>query len=402
MFTSLHRALGISSTNEFTTEMIDQLVDRQVAEAPDLDFKAAIPPVKALAASDVKKDLCAMANIGGGVIVYGVAEDDNNKEHAGYRTDVGKFDESQEQAYLSVAFGQIVPPLFGVKLHRVEDDLHNALVVVVPKSRQVPHMYFAEKSDKRTIAVPVRHGAHSVWLTEAEISRLYRERFIAEHDAKEALNSAYQRVTALRSEDGFWMAAVARPTYPTVASKPESQEIFQIGLKAREDQLRCKYYGGRATLIATNNLPKRGFRSWRFLDAKDDDFMYVEFHDDGAISMLMRIDEVSRDALVYSYSLPIVVGDLLAAMRQYSEWTGVREYDVRFGVEWDMKQPLVIKQEQNVMYSPESVVPIRRFVPVEATIDVSDPEVLLQHAHDLALDCLNQAGINRLAIFLIV
>ena len=94
MFTSLHRALGINSTNEFTTEMIDQLVDRQVAEAPDLDFKAAIPPVKALAASDVKKDLCAMANIGGGVIVYGVAEDDNNKEHAGYRTDVGKFDES--------------------------------------------------------------------------------------------------------------------------------------------------------------------------------------------------------------------------------------------------------------------------------------------------------------------
>ena len=86
-------------------------------------------------------------------------------------------------------------------------------------------------------------------------------------------------------------------------------------------------------------------------------------------------------------------------MRQYSEWTGVREYDVRFGVEWNMKRPLVIKQEQDLMYSPESVVPIRRFVPVEATIDVSDPEVLLQHARDLALDCLNQAGINRLAIF---
>lgn len=402
MFTSLHRAIGISSTTEFTTEMIDQLVARQVAEAPDLDFKAEIPPVKALAASDVKKDLCAMANIGGGVIVYGVAEDDNNKDHAGYRTDVRKVDESYEQAYLSVAFGQIVPPLFGVKLHRVEDEFCNALVVVVPKSRQVPHMYFAEKNDKKTIAVPVRHGAHSVWLTEAEISRLYRERFVAEHDAKKALNSAYRRVTALRLEDGFWMAAVARPTYPTVASKPESQEIFQIGVKAREDQLRRRYNGGRATLIAASNPPKRGFRSWRFLDAKNDDFMYVEFHDDGAISMLMRIDEVlpqQRDALVHSYNLPIVVGDLLAAMRQYSEWTGVREYDVRFGVEWDMKQPLVIEQKLDIRYSPESVVPIRRFVPVEATIDVSDPEVLRQHAHDLALDCLNQAGINRLTMF---
>ncbi len=401
MFTSLHRALGISSTDEFTAEMIDQLVERQVAEAPDLDFKAKLPSKDALTVGDLKKDLCALANIGGGVIVYGVAEDDGNKDHAGRRTDVGKVDEGYEQAYLSVAFGQITPPLYGVSLHRIEDDSHNALVVVVSQSRQVPHMFFTDKKDKRAIAVPVRHGTHSVWLAEPEIARLYRERFAAEHDANEKLNVAYQRVMEQRSHDGFWMAGVARPIYPTLAPKPDIEQIIQIGRDAGSEQIRKTYIDAVTPLSATSRPPRRGFRSWRFLDLMENSemSMYIEFHDDGAVSVLSRLDGRFGDPQVHDYDLAIVVGDLFAAIRHYSTWTGAKEYDVKFGVEWDLNQQLVITQKRNIAFFREEVVPINRFIPIEATIDVLDHEILLRNACDLTLDCLNQAGITRQTTF---
>lgn len=381
--------------------MIDQLVERQVAEAPDLDFKAKLPHKDALTVGDLKKDLCALANIGGGVIVYGVAEDDGNKDHAGHRTDVGKIDEGYEQAYLSVAFSQITPPLYGVSLHRVEDDSHNALVVVVPQSRQVPHMFFTDKKDKKAIAVPVRHGTHSVWLTEPEIARLYRERFAAEHDANEKLNAVYQRVMELRSHDGFWMAGVARPTYPTLAPKPDMNQIIQIGRDADGEQIRKKYSDAVTPLAAISRPPRRGFRSWRFLDLMEnaERSMYIEFHDDGAVSVLSRLDGRYGGPQVHDYDLAKVIGDLFAAIRGYSTWTGAKEYDAKFGVEWDVNQQLIITQEQDIEYFREEVVPIKRFLPIEATIDVSDPEILLQNARDLTLDCLNQAGINRQTAF---
>lgn len=74
MFTALHSALGIAPTDEFTNEMLDRLVEERTAERQDLDFKEKIDSKPTRPESDVKKGLCATANSGGGVIVYGVGE----------------------------------------------------------------------------------------------------------------------------------------------------------------------------------------------------------------------------------------------------------------------------------------------------------------------------------------
>lgn len=127
--------------------------------------------------------------------------------------------------------------------------------------------------------------------------------------------------------------------------------------------------------------------------------MYIEFHDDGAVSVLSRLDGRFGDPQVHDYDLAIVVGDLFAAIRHYSTWTGAKEYDVKFGVEWDLNQQLAITQKRNIAFFREEVVPINRFIPIEATIDVLDHEILLRNACDLTLDCLNQAGITRQTTF---
>ncbi|MFC5679104.1 helix-turn-helix domain-containing protein [Aeromicrobium endophyticum] len=44
------------------------------AETNDLDWKSDLPPAKGLSQTDFPKDVAAMANSAGGLIVYGVRE----------------------------------------------------------------------------------------------------------------------------------------------------------------------------------------------------------------------------------------------------------------------------------------------------------------------------------------
>lgn len=405
MFTSLHRALGIGPTEKITSEMLDKLVEFGVEEASDLDFKEKAPPASAVAAGDMKKDLCAMANTGGGVIVYGIRESSENKDQAGSRSSAGSTGPEFEQAVLQLVYGSIAPPLNGLEFHRVDEGReNNALVLVVPASRQAPHMYFVEKKDKRTLAVPVRNGAYSEWLTEPEIARLYRQRFEAQGKADEQLQVLFERTIQLRADEGYWMAGVAHPTSSAIALNREAAAVSRVALAAKDHAIRRQYDGGITPLTASYHSCRRGFRSWRFAKDREGERpeVYVEFHDDGAISVLCRLDEEvaeSSTSLVSSYRLAVVAGDLVALMAEYSRLTGVREYDVRIGMQWSGSRPLEIFNPSNVNFFHEKPLPIHHFIPVTATVDISDPETLLDSARSIALDCLNQAGITRLTVF---
>ena len=76
-----------------------------------------------------------MANSGGGVIVFGVHE---TQKAATGRVDVGRFDEAHERALRSAAITAISPPVFGLNVHRLGEEGHQAIVVEVPASVDGP------------------------------------------------------------------------------------------------------------------------------------------------------------------------------------------------------------------------------------------------------------------------
>ena len=125
-FTALHRALGASPA-PWTNELLDAAVTGGVVETNDLDWKSELPPVKGLPQTDFPKDVAAMANSGGGVIVYGVRE---SQKAATERIDVGEFDEAYERSLRSAAITAISPPVFGLNVHRLGDEGKRAVVVV--------------------------------------------------------------------------------------------------------------------------------------------------------------------------------------------------------------------------------------------------------------------------------
>lgn len=161
-FTALHRALGLPPS-PLTDELLDAAVAAGVTEASDLDWKSELPPAKGLPQTDFPKDVAAMANSGGGVIVFGVHE---SQKAATERVDVGELDEAYERSLRSAAITAISPPVFGLYVHRLGADGNRAVVVEVPTSIDGPHLIY--KHDY--FAAPVRNDSDTVWMKERQVA----------------------------------------------------------------------------------------------------------------------------------------------------------------------------------------------------------------------------------------
>lgn len=94
---------------ELTFAHIQTAVDARMTEAADLDWKAGIPPAhpdEALA--EFAKDVAAMANSGGGLLVYGIKEHSGTSEAAAVKSVDGS---DQTQRRLRQALNARIRPL---------------------------------------------------------------------------------------------------------------------------------------------------------------------------------------------------------------------------------------------------------------------------------------------------
>lgn len=397
MFTSLHRALGLSA-GPITDEMVTQTVTNSIPESESLDFKRSLPPKESLVQSDVKKDLAAMANYGGGVLVYGVT--DNNSQ-AGDRYDIGEVDDNYIQAYKRVAYNHVTPPLHNVELIPLgSEDGPRALVVVVPTSQQVPHMLFDKD---RKFRVPVRHGADTGWLSESEIARLYQQRFATSRKQREMLLDLYERTNDMAASDGYWAVAVARPATETVTDSMESRNVTQFMNRLVNQRENLLDYSRPETPFGAyfqNTYPRRGFRSWRYVSLADETKRpesYLGFHDDGSVSALVRLPVTEENGVaIAAFFIEAFVADFMLATRGMSKRNGSGAYDLRVGIEWECSEPLRLHRPHEFATFPP--LPVSRFIPVDATVDFSDDGVFFDHVEAIGQDCLNQAGIVSLNV----
>lgn len=167
-FTALHRVLGLPP-GPLTDVMLDEAVGAGAAESDDLDWKPERPPMKGLPQTDFSKDVAAMENSGGRVIVFGVRK---AQKAATERVDVGELDETYERSLRSAAITAISPPVFGLNVHRLGTD-PRAVVVEVPPSIDGPHLIY--KHDY--FSAPIRNDSDTVWMKERQIEAMYRARF---------------------------------------------------------------------------------------------------------------------------------------------------------------------------------------------------------------------------------
>jgi Putative DNA-binding domain len=402
-FTALHRAIG-TAPGPLTDELLDAVVAAGVAESNDLDWKSELPPARGLPQTDFPKDVAAMANSGGGIIVYGVRE---SQKVATGRVDVGEFDETYERSFRSAAITAITPPVFSLNVHRVGAVGKRAVVVEVPASVDGPHLIY--RNDY--FGAPLRIDSDTVWMKERQIEAMYRARFDERRHASEALDSLFTEASAGRdSGKRAWLIAVAHPRIPRFRDRMTRGEARTVLSKTESLALTYAGHSGIHPLESVDrDNPRPGLRRWVAVNTATGERSawkesWVSIHNDGSVTIATAIGGHRRSGDAYyegwqiqSSVIECAIADVMGLIRATAEATGNDEYDVRVGINWTGEPPLTIltMDNQGFIYGDASI-PLHRYTPVETTVNASELALdYYWHVHDLAQDCVNQGGISN-------
>jgi hypothetical protein len=205
--------------------MVRKCADDGLAEADDLDWKEFLPKGHdPRAAAEFAKDVAAMANTRGGLIIFGVS--DRPVAFKGIRL----VDANPDQ-YAKWVRNLVQPYLTGLELYDLgSDDGGEALFVVdIPASELAPHSVAFDHTKDQAKAqyasvTPYRSGSHTEWMAEHQIARAYADRLARAADWQQAFDDlrdwTAESLEGLGGPDTAWLIIVGRPTRPIPHSAP--------------------------------------------------------------------------------------------------------------------------------------------------------------------------------------
>lgn len=412
MFTPIHRALGLEAGNP-TIELIQQAVDHGVEETSDLDWKqVAYDPRNPHWDEEAAKDIAAMANSGGGWIVFGVKE--HGDKNAASEVAPITWSAAEQQRILRTAYAKIGPPVVGLDFYEIpcDEEADGSVVMMrVPDSADAPH--FARKGDDAFVA-PRRNGPHTVYMSDREIERGFRERFQYADDRERFLQDRFERACeALRPEDGVFLAVAAVPFEPVSGRAPSAaDQVLQYASAPhipelyRRDEMHYWWGTGRIT---------KGLRQW-VLRGRAGEWGQNRkcLYDDATVVGSYRItlqeaqqtQETAGDDLVnhcQSSDIEAVVIDFITLLRGHAkERQAHGGFRIRAGLVGVAEKPMYIRTTEtrsDRLLDTEFGEPIVRFQPITTEFDpLAAIEELLPIINDLARDLINQGGVQYLRV----
>jgi len=291
VFTPLHRELGVEPTPTLEYDLLEQAVQRGVLEQDDLEWKSALP-VQDGWVDEFAKDVAAMANGAGGLIVYGVSEV-RRTSAARELIDIGEVDQAKEKSLRQAAYSAVRPAIVNLSIERLESPESNrrALAIRVPASLDAPHLVFRNQ----LFGVPIRVGRHTEWMQEWQIERAYRTRFRGQEERSARLKTmwateAEELRLRMQAHDGqIWLVAVATPVDPVPApflrtSAEQASQILLEGSLLAERALS----GHNSNFIPSFDV-RPGARRWRLVNG-DDNVIAAVGHD-GSVSYAARVGQ---------------------------------------------------------------------------------------------------------------
>jgi len=401
-FTTLHRYLG-DPPGPLDDDMIERAIAQALRETDDLDWKSELPPLGAIPNSDFPKDVAAMANSGGGTLVFGVTE---RQKAATGRKDTGELTEGYERGLRSAAVTAVSPPIFGLEVAQLGEPGNQCVVVVIPPSVDGPHLIYR----KDYFGAPIRNDADTVWMKERQIEAMYQARFDERRRSTEVLDKLHSEAAAMRSPDSpAWIVAVAHPRLPSTRMNRPDQMVARMAFeRASKNAL---VYVGRGSEHPLEHVdqanPRPGLRRWtarpRFVgDSQRWKEAWISILDDGSVSLAAAVGGHKRSRTEYhdnhvveSRDVEVAIADFMGLIREASDRLGLGEYEIKVGFEWNKTERLEIWTTDGMNYPYSGgTIPLAQYTPVEVTVRANaDSRDFYQQVHDVALDCVNQGGI---------
>lgn len=413
MFTPIHRALGLEPGN-LTLEIIKKAIEAGLEETADFDMKRVVPNLKEdKSKQEIAKDIAAMANSGGGWIIYGVGEGASDIAESIHPCE---WTATEEQQMLNIAYTKIDPPVVGLEFNKIscgENSDKKLVLMHIPDSVDAPHFARAEKNN---FSAPRRNGPHTKPMTYRDIERGFRERFQRGVEQEKTIQGYFEQAAdALNPEQGVFLAIAAVPVTPKISATPVSEEtVYQYANQMLNPEFlhnfeRTMYEIG----FPPNPEVKKGYRRWLIRTNVNSKVQYRKyFCDNGSmlasyqLGYIRRCDELFHDESKKNHCLSkhieFVIADFMSLLRSYSQGHKVYgTYRIRAGLVGPSDAPITIRTMSNFNEVLEESYsePIKRFQPVSTFIDPLAPiEDILSPLRTLALDIVNQGGIQNLQI----
>ncbi|WP_030705157.1 MULTISPECIES: helix-turn-helix domain-containing protein [unclassified Streptomyces] len=305
-WTRIHQELNLSPS-PLTFGMIERAAKEIDGERDDLDWKRILPKKpEAGLWSEFAKDVAAMANARGGLLVYGVR---NDRVIEG----VDPRDAPTEHLYKWLR-AHTQPFVGGVDIFPLQcpDTTKSVLVVDVPASAMAPHFVLGTSSrdkEQQAFAVPARFTDHTTWLSEHEVERAYRDRFARQEDAGKALErhvtETSEAVLGEGDNTAAWLIVVSRPSRPLPLLVPDLQRheasaVMNAALSTAA-RLRGDFGGSSPMRDALTGGPRVGLRRWvdgNFLTPAGGPHLgrlaMVELHHDGTVVYAVDVSRLAR------------------------------------------------------------------------------------------------------------
>lgn len=400
--------------------MIERAIAEKVDERADLDWKKVLP-LSDEAEGDAEergdelaKDIAAMANGDGGLIVYGVDEvRGQNASHAEKIISVGEVSPSILKQIRQVANNLVYPPVTGLDLTPLKSESTDeaVLALLVPSSDDAPHLVRPKGPNKRHwLAVPYRDGPDTEWMIERQIEDAYRRRLAIRQARERDLHDHHQGfVGGLRGRS--WIAAVARPMQPRVSRQ---HRLSPIGA----GRVFSRAWGNREGFTVLVDLlrpetPRPGLRRFRqqgsrLLKAEGGAESRLraiaEVHDDGSVSVAFcrggwfGPKDAYDDRFLATDDFDMVCRALMNLILSAAGGMQIAsDYEVRLSVEPEealFRRPTGSFVGEYKPFTEDDrlppLLPVDMYVPVAS----GDAYAIAEAIVDLAQDASNQVGWN--------
>jgi Putative DNA-binding domain len=185
-------------------EHIEGLVASGAREAADLDFKASLYGKTEQAMRELCKDIAAMRNDRGGVIVLGVADEDGIAVDC---PEVQLSDDEERRMRQIVASGTTPHAAFDMQAVPGKTSGKGFYLLIAQPSPFRPHAVVVGEGFR----YPRRDGSTTRYLSEIEIADMYRSRFRGESEQLDRLERIGQEALGRVAEDGPWVVASLVP-----------------------------------------------------------------------------------------------------------------------------------------------------------------------------------------------
>lgn len=399
MYTALHRALGIEPC-PLTMDLVRRAVADRVAEREDLDWKRVLPKHPGRWVEEFAKDVAAMANVGGGMIVYGVAEEGSE---AAEICDVGEITDGTLRELRGAAYSGITPPVLGFQPVVIAEDGVSLLALLIPPSDDSPHLVFRQD----LFGAPLRLGTRTGWMSERLIESAYRQRF-AERDRRSAgLDDLFDESAGpFRQAPRVWMVAVAKPEVTGRLRRIESDSARRIFSDASQNTpIPLTGMSPLGHLQRWMRDPILGLRRWTVqTNHFDNDRIYgcrMSIHFDGSVTVAMAVAGdrgTDNRSEVQIRDVEAVLVDLagltLTASRELSIVGG---YAIKASLFRDGSDPISLLEPVSDPrfggFHEPAPRPLAGCVPVAGMIPTDQgPESVLDGLREVALDLFSQAG----------